>query len=224
MPAAPYPQNPPVQTGFAMQQSLVPAPERALAAPEVSEAVTDALRDARSRSTQRIYASHVRAFGAWLDAEVLDATPVDVANYLAGPGTARSHSWRSQAAAAIKSAFEEAGQQAPTTHVAYLTRATVQALTPLWSPHHVPDMPLFGLGGRAIAERIRAAARAAGLIDGYSGHSGRTGAAHSLAAHGASLVELQQAGRWKSPSMPAAYARSARAGHGAVARLLERQD
>ena len=78
-------------------------------------------------------------------------------------------------------------------------------------------MPIFGLCARQISQRIRAA----GLMDKYSGHSGRTGAAHSLAERGASLVKQQQAGCWKSPSMPATYARSARAGQNAVARLLE---
>ena len=40
-----------------------------------------------------------------------------------------------------------------------------------------------------------------------SGHSLRVGSAQSLAAAGASVVEMQQAGRWKSPSMPGQYAR-----------------
>ena len=300
---------------------------------DVSEATREALLSARAPETRRIYAMHVGAFEAWTGQEVLRATPVDIANYMAGPGAERSHSWRLQASAAITGAFEEAGlaspaahagvrrtlkglrrqkpgaprQAAPLTeaviaaieatatkprrgrggrleseaqarsrgeldialirvmrdallrrseaealtwqdvrvepdgsgrlhlgmptktdqegqkpHTAYLTRATVAALTRLWTPWHTPDMPLFGLCARQISQRIRAAARAAGLTDKYSGHSGRTGAAHSLAERGASLVELQQAGRWKSPSMPATYARSARAGQNAVARLLEK--
>ncbi len=56
-------------------------------------------------------------------------------------------------------------------------------------------------------------------IDGFiSGHSLRVGAAVSLAQAGASVVEMQQAGRWKSPQMPAHYARVKEAGKGAVAR------
>ncbi len=112
-------------------------------------------------------------------------------------------------------------QEAAEPHTAYRARATVAALTRLWTPYHTPDMPLFGIRARQISQPIPAAARAAGLVDKYSGHSGCTGAAHSLAERGASLVELQQAGRWKSPSMLATYARSARAGKNAVARLLE---
>ena len=43
---------------------------------------------------------------------------------------------------------------------------------------------------------LRAAAVAAGLGDGYSGHSGRVGMAQALAADGAGLPELMEAGRW----------------------------
>ena len=40
-----------------------------------------------------------------------------------------------------------------------------------------------------------------------------------LAKAGASVVEMQSAGRWKSPQMPAHYARVQEAEQGAVARL-----
>ena len=52
-----------------------------------------------------------------------------------------------------------------------------------------------------------------------SGHSLRVGGAQSLAAGGASLVEMQQAGRWQSPSMPGHYAKGQLADRGAVARI-----
>ncbi len=295
----PYPKNPPSQTGFAMnpdpESALSPAyyaeEAHTLAEQDVSEATREALLSARAAETRRIYAMHVRVFGAWLEEDVLLATPIDVANYMAGPGAERSHSWRLQALASITGAFEEAGlpspaahagvrrtlkglrrqkplaprqaaslteaviaaieatatkprigrgghlesevqaksrgqldialirvmrdallcrseaealvwkdvgvepdgsgrltlamptktdQEAAEPHTAYLTRATVAALTRLWTPYHTPEMPLFGLCARQISQRIRAAARAAGLVDKYSGHSGRTGAAHSL--------------------------------------------
>ena len=72
-------------------------------------------------------------------------------------------------------------------------------------------------GARLI---IKAAARDAD-IEGVSGHSFRVGTAQSLSQSGASLVELQNAGRWKSPDMPAHYTRRQEAGKGAVARLLK---
>ncbi len=106
-------------------------------------------------------------------------------------------------------------------HAAYLTRATVQALMAIEPAVGDPQASLFGLGPRQIALRIQAAAHAAGLEGPFSRHSGRTGPAHSLAQRGATLVELQQAGRWQSPHMPAVYARNAGAQHNAVARLLE---
>ena len=69
---------------------------------------------------------------------------------------------------------------------------------------------------RAIIQRW---AKAAGLSGRVSGHSLRVGAAQSLVSAGATLPELQQAGRWLSPSMLAHYARGQLAGQGAVARL-----
>ena len=69
---------------------------------------------------------------------------------------------------------------------------------------------------RAIIKRW---AKAAGVTGRVSGHSLRVGAAQSLVSAGATLPELQQAGRWLSPDMPAHYARGQLAGKGAVARL-----
>ena len=66
---------------------------------------------------------------------------------------------------------------------------------------------------------IKAAAERLG-IKGVSGHSLRIGTAQELAQRGASLVELQNAGRWADSQMPAHYTRNQAAGRGAVARLL----
>ena len=69
-------------------------------------------------------------------------------------------------------------------------------------------------------DAIKAAATLAGISPKkISGHSLRVGSAVSLAKAGASVVEMQQAGRWKSPQMPAHYARAQEAERGAVARL-----
>ena len=56
------------------------------------------------------------------------------------------------------------------------------------------------------------------LGDGFSGHSPRVGMAQDLAADGAALPELMQAGRWRSSAMPALYVRAQSAGRGAVAK------
>ncbi len=75
------------------------------------------------------------------------------------------------------------------------------------------------LTAKSIREVIRCWAKAAGVAGRLSGHSLRIGSAQSLVSAGATLPELQQAGRWLSPSVPAHYARGQFAGRGAVARL-----
>ena len=80
---------------------------------------------------------------------------------------------------------------------------------------HIQESRLTANGARRA---IKEWANVAG-IDGFvSGHSLRVGSAVSLAQAGASVVELQGAGRWKSPQMPAHYARVKEAEKGAVAR------
>ncbi len=58
-------------------------------------------------------------------------------------------------------------------------------------------------GARAAIKRRAREADVEGFI---SGHSLRVGSAISLAKAGASVVDMQVAGRWKSPQMPAHYA------------------
>ena len=67
------------------------------------------------------------------------------------------------------------------------------------------DRPQARGGRRRITGRI-------------GGHSLRVGSARELAADGASLVELQQAGGWRSPTTPAVYVRRESATRGPVAR------
>ncbi len=72
---------------------------------------------------------------------------------------------------------------------------------------------------RSIRRIIIRRARDAGVPGRISGNSLRVGGVQSLAAAGASLVEMQLAGRWRSPVMPVRYAQEKPAGRGAVARL-----
>ena len=51
----------------------------------------------------------------------------------------------------------------------------------------------------------------------------RAGMGVDIAGAGTSLVELQTAGRWKSPGMSAHYTRAQRAAKGAVARYYAAQ-
>ncbi len=92
---------------------------------------------------------------------------------------------------------------------------------PLFRPVRVGGTVQEGsLSSRSVRSIIQKRARQAG-IDGVriSGHSLRVGSAQSLALRGASLVELQQAGRWTSPRMPGRYVRGQRASRGPVARI-----
>ena len=75
------------------------------------------------------------------------------------------------------------------------------------------------LGPDSVRAAIKRRAAAAGIGGRVSGHSLRVGSAQTLAEKGASLVELQTAGRWRSPSMPGLYVRGQEASRGAVARL-----
>ena len=116
-------------------------------------------------------------------------------------------------------------------HTRYLGAPTVAAVQRWMQAAGISAGPLFvrvrrgdvagtkPLDVRSIRSVIATRAAAAGIPDRVSGHSLRVGSAQSLAAAGAGLVELQQAGDWKAPQMPARYARHQFAARGAVAKL-----
>ena len=101
----------------------------------------------------------------------------------------------------------------------YLGRAAMAALAAVRPAQADGAAPIFGLAARQLNRRIQAMARAAGLGEGFSGHSGRVGMAQDLAASGVELPELMTAGRWKSSRMPARYTERQSAGRGPVARI-----
>ena len=76
----------------------------------------------------------------------------------------------------------------------------------------VSEVLVFGLTGEALASRVRASARAAGLGDGFSGHSGRIGMARRMVAAGAPNSAVQHQGRWRHGDMVARYTRGEAAG------------
>ena len=85
-------------------------------------------------------------------------------------------------------------------------------------------------GGHVGAERltdfsarriIQQRAKAAGVEGFIAGHSLRVGSAVSLAQAGATVVDMQIAGRWKSSQMPAHYAKAELAERGAIARFKD---
>ncbi len=113
----------------------------------------------------------------------------------------------------------------------YLTSRTINVIRQLQTRAGYTTGPLFRrmrkgdhmsnnrltVDGARLA--IKASAKQAGIA-GVSGHSLRIGTAQELAQRGATLVELQNAGRWTDSQMPAHYTRNQAAGKGAVARLL----
>ena len=101
--------------------------------------------------------------------------------------------------------------------VVYVSRRTVEDLEAIRGGRGGDDA-IFGLSQRQIINRIKAAAKAAGLGSHFSGHSARVGMAQDLVRAGTELTDLMNAGRWKSHDMPAHYTRNQEAGRGAVAR------
>ncbi len=102
--------------------------------------------------------------------------------------------------------------------VAFLSEPTMSALGSMCCAKVDTDS-VFGLRPNQISRRIKQAAEAAGLGDGFSGHSPRVGMARDLARAGIELPSLMNAGRWRSPTMPAHYTRNETAGKGAVAQF-----
>ena len=89
---------------------------------------------------------------------------------------------------------------------------------PLFQRLDKAGKPRGRLSTQSIRAIIQRRAQDAGIEGRVSGHSLRVGSAQSLVTAGASVVELQTAGRWQSPSMPGRYARGpALAARGAVA-------
>lgn len=103
--------------------------------------------------------------------------------------------------------------------VVFIPQHVAALLLELRSDDASDDDSIFGLSASQVGRRVKAAAAAAGLGDGYSGHSGRVGMATALVERGESLAQIQLDGRWADPRMPARYARSLEAGRGAVARF-----
>ena len=100
--------------------------------------------------------------------------------------------------------------------VAFISAPTMQRLSSIRNGAEEEDR-IFSLGPRQVSMRIKQAASAAGLGEGFSGHSPRVGMARDLARVGTELPRLMTAGRWRSPRMPALYTRNESVARGAVA-------
>ena len=79
--------------------------------------------------------------------------------------------------------------------VAFLSAQTMESLDAAWGMSS-REGSVFGLMPNGISKRIEKSALAAGLGEGYSGHSPRVGMARDLARAGTELTRLMTAGRW----------------------------
>ena len=104
------------------------------------------------------------------------------------------------------------GKNQPEPLIVALTETTARALRGIQPDGADLAAPVFGLTGETLANRIRAAARAAGLGEDFSGHSGRIGMARRMVAAGAPTAAVQHQGRWKPGDMVAHYTRGEAAG------------
>ena len=87
-----------------------------------------------------------------------------------------------------------------------------------------PGDRIFPLSNRQLRHRIAVALAAAGLGPGYSSHSFRIGTTVQMGRAGATLVQMQQQGRWKSARMPARYAAAELAERSAALPILYDDD
>ena len=113
--------------------------------------------------------------------------------------------------------------------IQYLSPPTLAAIKAYLAAVCISDGAMFrsirkngAAGGRltdrSVANIFKRLAEAAGVpADDVSGHSARVGMAQDLMAAGAELPALMQAGRWKSPTMPARYGERQAAARSAVA-------
>ena len=130
--------------------------------------------------------------------------------------------FRDDGAALVTLRRSKTDQEAEGT-VLYVGREAAQALLAIRPATELLDhgASVFGMTTRHIGNRVRAAAKAAGLGEGFTGHSGRVGMAQDLVKSGVELPALMTAGRWKSSKMPARYTERQAADRGAVARYYQ---
>ena len=101
----------------------------------------------------------------------------------------------------------------------FIIRRAMTALDELRHLRGNASPSVFGMTAKMINRRVKTAAKAAGLGQGFSGHSGRVGLARRMARAGAPDSAIMRQGRWSSSAMVAKYTRGESAGD--AARWLE---
>ncbi|MCY4213187.1 MAG: tyrosine-type recombinase/integrase [Gammaproteobacteria bacterium] len=149
------------------------------------------------------------------------AMPQAVTNRLAGalkaslsPNTSRAY--RTAWAAfdlALASVMADAGLRRSEAALTFVTQAACDDAgrlrrLPGWP---TDDAPMFAVRGQqppapqTIRNRIAATAKAAGLGEGYTGHSGRVGMAMRMTRNGAPAQTVARQGRWRTESQVIRY-------------------
>ena len=105
--------------------------------------------------------------------------------------------------------------------VLFVTKETMKALLAIRPAFPKPGQKIFDCHPSTVSRIIKRLAERADLYGDFSGHSPRVGMTQDLARLGSSLVEIQAAGRWKGPQMPADYIRSISSGHTAAVEKFE---
>ena len=105
----------------------------------------------------------------------------------------------------------------------YIAKAGIEGGALFRSVRRGDHVQVGRLTARSARRQITYWAELAGVEGFISGHSLRVGSAVSLAQAGASVVDMQVAGRWKSSQMPAHYAKAELAERGAIARFKEKR-
>ena len=112
------------------------------------------------------------------------------------------------------------GDQKGEGAVQWLSPRTMRALEAIKPKDAQETDRVFGTKYRqTIYDRIHRAAIAAGLGDGYSGHSPRVGMIYDMVAADVSSTAIIHAARWKNPAMLVRYTRYLETARGAVAQL-----
>ena len=108
--------------------------------------------------------------------------------------------------------------------VLYISGGDCARLRSLRPADAADDERVFPISIRQMDRRIKDICERAGLDGSFSTHSPRIGMAEDLCESGASILEMQHAGRWKTTKMPWLYTRNLQAAKGAIARYYEREN
>ena len=109
--------------------------------------------------------------------------------------------------------YSKTDQNGHGSSVLFVTKKTMASLRAIRPTFPKAGEKIFDCHPSTVCRIIQRLAEQAGLRGDFSGHSPRIGMAQDLARLGASLPQIQAAGRWKGPQMPAYYIRSISSGH-----------